>query len=104
MTLIEDHVEGECFDRLCPFTMAHRAADQQWCEAHGAWRIGNPCVEDDRPPSELEIANGAFLQYVETGDDCFICNLTPDEMRAFIRDLGDRDRAHNAARPGRGGR
>lgn len=56
------------------------------------------------PQSELEIANGAYLQYIETGDDCYICNLTPDEMRAFIRDLGDTDRAKNAARPGRGQR
>lgn len=54
------------------------------------------------PVSELEIANGAYLQYIETGDECYIANLTPDEMRAFIRDLGDTDRANNAARPGRG--
>jgi hypothetical protein len=48
-----------------------------------------------KPASDLEIANGSYLQYLETGDECYIANLHPDEMRAFIRDLGDYDRAKN---------
>jgi hypothetical protein len=47
---------------------------------------------------DFDIANGAYLQYLETGDGCFIDNLTPDEMRAFMRNLGDADRAQNALR------
>jgi hypothetical protein len=57
-------------------------------------------VSDTSPETELEIANGAYLQYLETGDSCYIDNMKPDEMRAFIRDLGDADRRRNAARPG----
>ncbi len=59
--------------------------------AHGA----APAPE---PLTDLEIADGSFKQYLATGDSCYIDNLHPDEMRAFIRDLADRDRAENAAR------
>lgn len=48
-----------------------------------------------RLQSDLDICNGAYLQFRGTGDECYISNMHPDEMRAFIRALGDHDRAVN---------
>ena len=45
-----------------------------------------------KPQSDLEIAEGAYEQYLKTGDGCYIDNLRPDEMRAFMRHLGDSTR------------
>jgi hypothetical protein len=56
----------------------------------------------DGPQTDFDLGNGAYLQYLETGDDCYIDNMRPDEMRAFIRDLGQRDREWNATYPTEG--
>lgn len=34
-----------------------------------------------------------YAQYIKTGDECYIANMTPDGMRGLLRDLGDNEQA-----------
>lgn len=104
--LVTDVLDDDSLDQYCPICRADQAADRTYATKEecfdDVFGEGLSTQAAESPRTDLEIANGAYLQYVDTGDGCYIDNLTPDEMRAFLRDLGDTDRANNAGRPGRG--
>jgi hypothetical protein len=59
----------------------------------GASDDSGSAEQESGPMSDYDIGRGAFLQYVETGDECYIANMRPDEMRAVLQTLGDVRRA-----------
>ena len=35
--------------------------------------------------NELAVAKGAWAQFLQTGDECYLANMKPDEMRELLR-------------------